>query len=204
MSEWQICIKIAHEYKWRLHWTILIRLSWYSVQFRVLLLMVFATSNNSTSAHNVEIMAFVNQEIYTWLGSWAIKRKIKRKKWIIDNWILMWFMAQKFETGQDKKIYTSSAYLLCFANIGLKGMSLFLSRAKPRASQPQLFSFWVAWILDIPLCHIFLSAMSESTNRLCRPMTSPCKNRVVILIGLLLRGVFDSRECLKFRLQCLV
>ena len=50
-------------------------------------------------------------------------------------------MAQKFETGQDKKIYTSSAYLLCFANIGLKGMSLFLSRAKPRASQPQLFSF---------------------------------------------------------------
>ena len=50
-------------------------------------------------------------------------------------------MAQKFETGQDKIIYTSSAYLLCFANIGLKGMSLFLSRAKPRASQPQLFSF---------------------------------------------------------------
>ena len=81
----------------------------------------------------------------------------------------MWFIAQKLKTGQEKKIYTSSAYLLCFANVGLKGMSLFLSRAKPRASQPQLFSFWVAWIWHsfvsyIPLSNVWIDQPFMPSN----------------------------------------
>ena len=107
----------------------------HDTQFRVFFypLYLLQPANTGASAYNAEIMAFL---IMKFIHGWeAVGNKLnKRNELLITESQCDFFCFIPSAWVKNSKLantkMTSSAYLFCFANTGLRRMSLFVSRAK--------------------------------------------------------------------------
>ena len=125
-------------------------------------LYLLQPANTGASAYNAEIMAFL---IMKFIHGWeAVGNKLnKRNELLITESQCDFFCFIPSALVKNSKLantkMTSSAYLFCFANAGLRRMSLFVSRAKhePVSSlQAQMFIFFL-FLTSLNFRHSFES-----------------------------------------------